>query len=703
MTGLKKFLLGGFDLASNDLVRDPMKSSSLKNTLKTQKGDITGRNGYENQETFGFTLEESVYHKSTNQDVFIRDDGSFYKLYAGNRINCSIAKVFPNTGLLVRNRIITDEYLSNMYVTTNDGSSRVVKFDGSDAYLAGMPSPTFLYDGSAATISSSGTAGFYYRFFYGHKDVNGNLTFGPYVEKTSTVNNATITISTMKTANPYGDFYNKYLITNAVPNFTVTSVSNSFPYASTNYKIGDKLLIDQEVLFPALTVSDSTGIKWKAVTIINITGTHIFLDPVELGTFTFTVASGPAVNIDTRTRFYIYKSISQTFGYQSASTTVNGVLTQFALDNSQNNNSFQATAAVPDLVFEDLFNEDGQKLTPPKCKYLSAYGDQIIYGNIIGVWDQENKFTQYNNDDILIPSDFGIGDNGENNSANIQRIGESYDGSINGIKRCNDLLVVVKDNAIYALDGIIEPGGYSLRKIPTNYIGCLSHNSMIQVQGGMFFHGNDGMYFTNGTTCYKTSELIDPFFNTILPAMTKATVSRKFQSFLFYMTDGVAHYCLVYMYQYKEWFIWDSLDMHKGLYEKNNADVVFSNGNILYKFNSGYSDNGVAIDHLYATNWEDLRNPSVDKKFLYLRLWNLNPIATSYKIRIQRDWKETDLQEVLVSIPANGTIQKGFDQRNCMAIRFLFENLNNNENMLLTAYELEYESSQKLDKGATNA
>lgn len=702
MAGLKKFKMGGVDLASNDLVRDQLKSSDLRNTIKNQKGDISGRNGYEEEETAPFLIEEVVYHKSTNQDIFIAEDGSFHKLYNGNRVPCSIAKLFPNTGLILKNRIITDEYLSNMYVTTNDGSSRVVKFDGSDAYLAGMPAPTFKYDGSDSTISSPG-AGFYFRYFYGHKDVNGNLTFGPYVQETSTVNNPTITVSSMRAFNPYGDFYDKYLITNMLSNFTVTSVNNSFPYAVTNYNIGDKFLIDPEVLFPAMTTLDPAGLKWKAVTIINITPTDIFLDPIELGTFTFSLVSGPAVNLDTRTRFYIYKSISQTFGYQSASTTIDGVLTQFALNNTQNDNSFQATSAVPDLVFEDLYSEEGQKLTPPKCKYLTAYGDQLIYGNIVGVWDQENKFVQYNNDDLIIPSDFGIGDNGENNSANVQRIGESYDGAINGIKRCNDLLVAVKDNAVYALDGIIEPGGYSLRKIPTNYIGCLNQNSMIQVQGGLFFHGNDGVYFTNGSECYKTSELIDPFFNGILPSRSKATVSRKFQSFLFYMTDGTTEYCLAYMYQFKEWFIWDALDMHKGLYERNNADVVFSNGDVLYRFNDSYSDNGVAINHMYSTNWEDLREPSVTKKFKMLRLWNLNKVPTSYKIKVQKDWKDTVLDTVDVTLGANETFQKGFDQRNCKAIRFVFENTTLGENMLITGYELEYEGSQNIDKGGSNA
>lgn len=705
MGSLQKFKIGGIDLKSNDLVRDPMMSSYLRNTIKTETGDISGRNGYEDQETSAFELEESVYHKSTNSDIFIRSDGSLYKIYNGARMACSIASLFPNVGLALKNRIITDEYLSNMYLTTNDGKSRVVKFDGSDAYLAGMPAPMLKAANDATTksdVSSSGD-GYYYRFFYGHKDINGNLTYGPYRELTSSSATATVTTSTFKTNNYYGDFFNKYLI---VPALTIVTVdgsvpgtSNRIPYSSTNYAVGDKFLVDDELLFLyglVITGSDIRERQFKAITITAKSGTHLTLDIAEFTNFSFSISTTPALNIDSRCRLYVFISNNQSFGYIPYVPTSD--VLAFVIDNSQD--SLVANGGANSLIFlEDIYNEAEQKLPPPKCKYLTAYGDQLIYGNIIGVWDQENKFTQYNNDDLIIPSDFGIGDNGENHSAHIQRIGESYDGSVNGLKRCNDLLVTVKDNAIYALDGIIEPGGYTLRKIPTDYIGCLNHNSIVQVKGGIFFQGNDGMYFTNGSSCNKVSEDIDPFFNDINSLLTKCTVSRKFKSFLFYMTNGTTHFCLVFMYEFKEWFIWDSLNMSKGIYEKNNGDVVFANANVLYRFNQSYSDDGVAISHIQASNWEDLRNPSINKKFKFLRLFNLNSVPTSYKIRVQKDWVDTDLEDVDVVIPARGSVQKGFDQRNCKSIRFIFQNTVVNENMLITGYELEYEATQKLDKG----
>ena len=589
-----------------------------------------------------------------------------------------------------------------MYFTTSDGKSRVVKYDGSDAYLAGVPAPTLKYDGSDYTITP-GAGQYYFRFFYGHKDLNGNLTFGAYVQTTSSSNIPVIEFSTWKTGNPYGAYYNKYMNIPMLSNFTVNSTvpgtTNKFPYDTTNYKVGDKFLIDPDVLYPALTTSDPSGIKWKAVTITAIGGGQITLDPVELGSFSFSVVSSGALNIDTRSRAYVYKSTSETFGYVSCCTVIDGVLTQFALNHSLDNISIPTSFGVEVLAFEDLYNEEGQKLVPPQCKFLAAYGDQLTYANLVGIWDQVNLFTQYNNDDIMTYSDFGIGDNGENHSANIQKIGESFDGGITGIKRCNDLLVVTKDNSLFALDGILESGGYSLRKIPTDYIGCKSHNSILQVKGGLFFNGNDGVYYTDGVSASKMTELIDPFFNDINPTMTKSSVSIEYDKFVFYMTNGTDHFGLVFDYNFKEWFIWEDLDMSKGLYQKDDNLLYFAKDNFEYMFNDTYSDDSVAIEAYYASNWEDCGAPSVEKKFKYIRIWNLTPNPTTFKMAIQKNWQNTDLEEVTVTIPAFGTIQKGHSQKNIMAIRYVFRNAVDGENLVVSAYELEFEATQNIDKG----
>lgn len=702
MTDIKKFKLGGLDLKSMDLVRDALRASDLRNITKTQKGDLDKRPGYEEGEAAAFELEESTYYKTNDETLFIKSDGTFHKLYNGTRLNCTIKSLFPNVGLAVKNRIVYDEYQSNMYFTTSDGKSRVVKYDGSDAYLAGIPSPNALYDGSSAILSSS-PGQYHFRWFYGHKDLNGNLTFGPYVQGTSSDTTPDLTVGTWKTGNAYGEFYNKYLILPALSVFTVNSTvpgtTNKFPYSSTNYVVGDKFLIDQEVLYPAVVTSDPSGIKWKAVTITAIGGGEITLDATELGTFSFSVTSAPSINLDTRSRLYIYKSTSESFGYISCCTVVDGVLTQLALDHSQDNMTFGTNFGVPALAFEDLYNEDGQKLCPPQCKFLAAYGDQMAYANIVGLWDQENLFTQYNNDDIMTYSDFGIGDNGENHSANIQKIGESFDGGITGIKRCNDLLVVTKDNSVFALDGILESGGYSLRKIPTDYIGCKSHNSILQVKGGLFFNGNDGVYFTDGVSCSKMTDLIDPFFNTIDATMTKSSVSIEYDKFVFYMTDGTNHYGVVFDYHFKEWFIWEDLDMSKGLYQKDDDLLYFAKGSNEYKFEESYSDDDVAIDAYYASNWEDCGAPAVDKKFKYIRIWNLTADATSFQMAIQKNWKNTDLHTVDVDIPAYSSVQKAFPQTNVMAIRFVFRNNVDDQNMRISAYQLEFEATQAIDKG----
>jgi hypothetical protein len=693
MPGLKKFMLGGLDLKSNDLLRDPVRSSSMKNVTKTQKGDLDKRHGYELVETAAFELEESVYYKSLDQDIFIKSDGTIHKPYLSTRISCSIATLFANVGLSVKNRIVSAEYLGNLYLTTSDGKSPVIKYDGGDAYLAGLPAPTSVFAGTASTISSAG-AGYYYRFFYRFKDLNGNLTYGPYKQMISSINNAVITVSTFKTSNPYGEFYNKYL-TLPVGVQNLNSAAVTLNYTSTNYVVGDKFLLDGSD-FPEIATASASGRKFAALTITNITAGVITFLAADFGDLQATITpTGAAFNIDSRSLLMVFRSSSESFGY----TRVSSLSKTSFLDNSVDDIAVTALASTSLTVFEDVYNEEQQKLRPPLCKYLAAYGDQLVYANIVGVWDQENAFTQYNNDDLIIPSDFGIADNGENHSAYIQRIGETYDGSITGVSRCGDVLMVTKDNGIYSLDGVLEPGGYNLRKIPTNYIGCKSHNSILQVESGVFFHGNDGIYFSDGNSCQKMSLLIDPFFNSIDATLTKSTVNSSDRKFLFYMTDNTTHYCVVYDYEFKEWFIWEDLDMSHGLYEKNSKVVYFAKDALLNKFNTGYSDAGVLCDGEYKTNWEDIRNPSLDKKFKYIRIWNLTANASSFNLKIQKNWVDTDLETLACTIPAYSSIQKGFDQRTVQAIRFVFQNNTLGEGMPITAYEIDYEAIQALDKG----
>ncbi len=696
MGNLQKFMLGGLDTKSNDLIRDPMRASSMMNVTKTINGDLDKRNGYQSIETFA-DLKESCYSKSYDQEIFVKTDGHFYKSYAGARQDCSIATLYANSD------VIYTEYQSNLYFTTSDGLSDVLKFDGSDSYVAGMPAPLKKFSGSAYTITAGTT--YFFRFFYGHKDLNGNITYGPYVQAESASATPTIVVSTMKTANPFGKFFNKYMTFSGGAPVTLSNVTpgttNKMPYTTTNYIVGDKFLIDDECLYPVIVISGSTSEirQSRVLTITAIGGGFITFDPNDLVGFTVTLTSAGAVNIDTRSRLYVFKSLTPSFGYMNGSSIVAGTPTDFILDNSQDDISVIVTVANPSFLFEKFYNEDGQKIRPPKCKYLSVYGDQLIFGNIIGAWGILNDFAQYNNDDLLMYSDTGIADNGENNSNFIQKIGESYDGAITGIRRCNDLLIVTKNNSIFALDGIIAPDGYSLRRVSTNYIGCLSHKSILPVDGGLIFNGNDGIYFTDGASCSKISQIIDPFFTSIDSSKSRSTIDSTNRKYLIYMTDNASHFCLAYSYEFKEWLPWDALDMSKGLYQKNDKSVVFAKGTKTYKFNTGYSDDGSAIAAYYKTNWEDLRNPSVDKKFKYLRVWNLNSVVSNFTLGIQKNWVNTDIDSVSCVVPARGTIQKGHEQSNIQAIRYVFANSTLSEGMLITAYEVQYEATQALDKG----
>jgi len=808
MARIKKFKLGGLDLKSNDLIRDGLRASDLRNVQKSQKGDIVQRFGYATQETIAST-EAVAYYKTGDEEVLIKTDGTIVKSYniltyqdityfakldgiAGSRISVrygsgatagaevvtvtyfpltdiytivvsiqsgvstatqvitalqlsdsfklvciagitgtaataqvtstesplvftrkdvTTASVYPNS-LDDMNRVVTCEHLNNLYITTNDGKTPVVKYDSSYAYLAGLPAPI------GATISASAATGYTYRCFYSMDDCNGNRIYGPYLDLVSSIATATITFNTFKnSANAYGRFYDKYTVAALGPIVLGGAGKvSTVTITGTNHSVGDKI-----IAYGTSSGVPSFQFLRVTLTILKITGgggagtIYFGLTDMPIGWTGNMDSLGLGESIDTSVRFHVYQAPLNVTSY-GFKKVFDALSPTTIIERPVNNNAVSQSYAVLGVFsndfFEDIYNTVNFHLRPPLCKYLTVFGDQLVFGNIIGSWVQDNSFSVYNNNDIIIYSDVDNGSgpqqNGENNSEDIQKIGDSHKGEVTGLSRVNDILLVTKTNGIYALDGDLTPGGYSLRKIPTNYIGCLSHNSIVQVEKGVMFLGNDGIYITDGVSAKKLTDKIDPFFGqpslaygNVLFETCRSVVNKDNEKIFFYMkgTDSV-HYIAVYDYDFDEWFIWNTLNASKGLHEKANGFINFSNATSIFNFNTGIADGASITPSYLYSNWEDCGEPSVEKKFLYLRIWNLTSTATTFGLNIQKNWNpvNTYATDLSVTIPAYGSIQKGFDQKTYKSIRFIF-NSSGNSSMIISAYEVEFEHIQKIDKG----
>lgn len=641
---MKIFELGGIDQKTNPLLLQDNKLIDSRNVQLDTNRFYVKRNGYAQAISPTDQVEDSVYFKSKNQIVtFSTFDGGGVFGYSIDAYDGSsfafISNIFASTTGVSRPVISVefDEYLDNLYFTINtDGYQGVVfKYDGRQAYTAGLPSPI-------ASGFSFGTT-YYWRVFWRTKDFNGNILYSPYEQFSTNTLVTGFFVAQLLSQSFSG--YGKYLdLLSGVPQ-TINTSNPTIINVGHNLIAGEYVFISSDdATVGAITINQPTNRSFILLQVLSVTSSTVTFTPASLSgvdiTFTYVVPSGRQP-LDGRTTLVVAISTNPNYGYVVYSSnnfvSKNGI----SLPVTSQPGVFSTSNAWSDtgILLEDIYDTSTSKLRPPLCKYIKAFGDQLVYGNIVGIWDQNNNFTQLNNNDLIMYSDISTGDSGENISAvNRQKIGESYDGQITGLTRSKDSVIVSKDRSMWSLDGILVPGEFNLRKIETNYIGCVSNKSFLQIENGFLFQGNDGIYISNGFKSQKFSDNLDPFFSNIDKSKTRSAIDVAQDKYLFYVTDNTNNYVLAFDWHWGEWFIWDSLNCESGLINTNDDKVLFFNNTDGLVFDSAKSDNGSAIDSWIQTKFFDNGEPGLINKFTELRIYNLNNINFTLSVEQFKDW-----------------------------------------------------------------
>jgi hypothetical protein len=77
-----------------------------------------------------------------------------------------------------------------------------------------------------------------------------------------------------------------------------------------------------------------------------------------------------------------------------------------------------------------------------------------------------------------------------------------------GLSSVQDIPIVGCRKHVYRIDGTFDEvgrGGMSHRRI-SDHAGLLSHESFVQAEGGLYWFGNDGIYYTEGFKCIKVTD-----------------------------------------------------------------------------------------------------------------------------------------------------------------------------------------------------
>lgn len=722
MSTIKVFSLGGLDKKSNDLTRATDKASDMLNMEYDTQSTLKKRNGFEvfstedSKDMIYYNSKEEflLFNESTN--VTILNKNGAVKQYNGTNYYPLPAGISALSNV----SISFCENSNNLYFTNTDYNTYIMKYDGGSIYRAGLPTPrktsTTSYD---FYPTFTNPVGGFCRFFYSYKDLNGNVTLSPYYQPTSNTvgGSSVLSVNSFRTDPSLSEngFYNKYCYIAKTGHSNITSSARTLTVTKHNYVAGDKFLMDTENQL----ISISNNKTFVILDVESITLTSITFTAASIGTNTISLADGSIYYateypVDIRCKIHTATSPTADTGYT--------ILAVYVIDNSiiTNSISYSQIEAVISLgqqfqpAFEDVYDSTTLKIMPPICQYLSSFGNQIVYGSIRSVFSTldnqlkaPNQRTEYANDDFIVYSDVSAGDGPENTSPlNIQKIGETWDGYISGMRRCNDSLVIFKNRGVFTIDGALVSGEYQLRKINTNFAGCTSHKSILESDEGLYFQAHNGLYFTNGIGVKKITYEIDSVFGSANYTTTKSVRLKKKQKSLFYVSELAK--VVVIDYYYNQIYFWDNINASNGMVEDSLGNVYFSTGTNIYKFNDGYLDDTSPINATYSTTWHHAGEPALNKKFLSLRMFALSNDVFTATIKTEGDWSANQLTtNTLTFNSADQTKFLMLDMQTKKSLRFTFSNnvkkeispgVFEGENMVITGYEITFEMFNNVDK-----
>lgn len=289
------------------------------------------------------------------------------------------------------------------------------------------------------------------------------------------------------------------------PTVTMTAGANAYLYAfhySYTYMIGDQTFIDKG---PVTIVSK------ESVTAPNSSAANISVIPV------LSNASGD--NYETTViKIEIFRTINGGREFYKLGEVTNG--TTVYVDNLsdtllQDNEPIYTSGDVPD-------NDP-----PPLAKFCHTVNDVTYYAYIkegSEIFPNRIKQSQAEDPDS-VPGSFE----------------HELEDEVTGISSTQDIPIVGCKKHIYRIEGAFDEvgrGGMEHRRI-SDHAGCVSHESMVQTDVGLFWFGVDGIYYTEGYKVRKVTNHLNKRYANFLATLVGK--NRKIKG-IFDDVDRVVHW-----------------------------------------------------------------------------------------------------------------------------------------------------------------
>jgi hypothetical protein len=632
-------------------------------------------------------------------------------LFPGN-VTYKNDESFENTsGVQLQNCL----YLSNGY-------DEVIKYDGQNAYRAGVPEPASITAVASATAGGFTGDNYVYKVQYLQKDAQGNETSGNWIASDPPISIPVITPSqiSLTVANilaASGFNTNCAVVNGAQTVVTTITVDNGSGSAHT-LKVGDTAYF-----------YDAVTANYVERLITAVTPTTITIQGAGV-----TVADNAVISNNLRIVLWRSKN-SATY------PTVFYAVAEIP------NNSFSATQTYVDLKADTslgaTFIEPETDRSPPvKGRYISAYQNiMITAGNL--QFPNQVSFS-----DVESPEYFSVPDNSF-------QVSDLLGDRITGISPSNEFFIVFQSRAIHSVSGDLSTLQFRVDQV-ANDIGCAAHATIKDISGALAFLSYNGPRVLQGGQIpkglgpFETNQnisRIDPIFeqrgetdSQKLWQFKRATAfhDRVGQKYLCYVpceTDlSGERYAnensLIFVYDYPRdaWLEWDEINAAGGMTELQN-EIFFSErkyyqslltaGSYLYRFHNSntafdYADNASPIDFYWISAWDFFGEASVLKNFLAIRMFSTEDTSSEFDLVVetQVNWIKEPYSTLSVTIggggygqdqwnvdpwgsPSEPTLTRKLNNNRVKSLRVVFRNSELQKNILLTGYELEVATPYK--------
>lgn len=683
---VKNLDFGGLNLKETDLSRDPRDARDCLNVYLTGRGELESVNGFVDT---GYSKSSDIvgvykwYNKLRGVEELVVNEGSTWYSYDGTtRRQLTSDKV----GTLDSYTEQKDVVLAQNCMFIN---GMQLKYDGL------MLSPSYNWSpNSSGWVRSVVTAGnLYSRTMIGHIDTAGNFVIGEYTAATE-LNGLTGTITSgyadggysctangLQNVNVTGSTFNVN-----IKNINGTLTNKWFIYWTNTYIRRFQIVSNTgSVATISSNCYESTdGVTWSALNVNPSTIT--FPDNFIFGTHLKIVyMSNTSSTAGFILRGLFTVGLGATYLYPATSTV---------------DITIPTWAQVLTPAYEDFMDEEIIKIpVPTNATYATMFGEQAVVSD---------------GKDVYFSTESLGGSIQQFAVFNYFTPGTTAQGLIKGVFATEDFLITCRETETYYTTGNLSTGNYHTQPIGAVNVGLACQTSFVRFGNAGFFRANRGVYsIGQGAGFTELSDKIEPFFNDdyynlgiVATKGTSCIDTKKERVYLSIHGSSAANdRVLTYDYKRDRWFplkLGDEINSLVAICFFNGKLVYADTNKIYIESDSVHTFGGTQIDCFYRSAWQDLGEPSLQKKFLQVRAFSLdNTLTFSFGIKTYSDWDKNTAVTDATETFASGTrkVTRRLNTNRLLSMSIELTMTNTASKALITGVEYDYESVQEVMKG----